>query len=76
MSGVREGNLHTFVPWESFHSSIEQRCSEFLHCSFSRGPFDNTLPDGRSKPTFVAVPIGKAEDTLSTFAREQQANKH
>ena len=76
MSGVREGNLHTFVPWESFHSSIEQRCSEFLHCSFSRGPFDNTLPDGTSKPKFVAVPIGKAEDTLSTFAREQQANKH
>jgi hypothetical protein len=63
-----EQELHTFPPFLAFYAHQKQRTSEFFKCTFSSSVTDRSIGNA---PTFVVVPLGRAEETLANFPREQ-----
>lgn len=72
----RTQELHTFRHFPEFHTVVRQKCANILNTTFSHSPHDLTDSFGCSKPLFISVPLGQAEEELSSFLLQQGKNPH
>ena len=66
--------LHTYEHFPEFIHAVRHQCAQVLNTSFSQGAHDVTDSYGCSKPRFVSIPQGKAEEELAAFLLQQKQN--
>jgi hypothetical protein len=68
-----------FKRLDQFYASHQKTLETLLNCQFSKEDGDVLLEDGTSRPSFVIVSPGKAEEVLgcyASFLEAQRKNPH
>ena len=65
-----------FTLLDKFYSEQQKTLETLLHCRFTQEEGDVVLEDGTSRPSFVIVSPGKAEEVLGSFLAAQMKNPH